>query len=304
MNTAGIIDSLKEHFGISDSSYLLLKALASNEKLSANQLSGRTGMAISKIYHPINELITQKFLLKTDSRPTLYYLNDLRDSVIVFLRNKFSEYVSKESELSLCIEEKYKNLTGKISNAYDYVFNSRKIIDKGNNPKIITMDGVFPTVLYTPDVKNFIKIRSNEIKNRKTLMGCGELVKEFHNAFWENYRKKKFSYIISKHTWQLYKMHLISLFKKEDLAKIILSVKENLKKFNISIRITESNSPYCMFITEDMMMFTIFNIYTSGLIMNDKKIAEIYLKLFEDMWNDSKPIEPFLDEILHGAFKK
>jgi hypothetical protein len=304
MDMIGIIGCLKEDFGISDSSYLILRALSSNERLTANQISNKTEIPVSKIYHPINELISQKFLLKTYSRPTLYYLNDLNDSVIVFLRNKFNEYVSKESELSSCIEEKYRNLAGKISDAYDYVFNTRKILNKGNSFKIITMDGVFPTLFYTPNIKNFIKIRSNEIKNRKTLMGCGDLVKEFHNSFWENYGKKRFSYIISRNTWQLYKMHILSLFKKDELAKIILSVKDSLKKFNISVRVTESNSPYCMFITENIMMFTIFNIYTSGLMMNDKKIAEIYSKLFEDMWGDSKPIEPLLDEILHGAFRK
>lgn len=131
------------------------------------------------------------------------------------------------------------------------------------------------------------------------------MFKEFYKSFWDAYlQNKKIRYVIDSNTLNIYKSYLNQLFTKNEIAKIVLFIQDHLTKADISIRVTKSESPYCMFITGTTLMFTIFNVYTSGLLIENKHIVNIYGNLFNEIWKHSSPIEPFLEKFMHEIYRR
>ena len=309
MNELKIVEILKEKFRLDRYQTLILKSLVFNEKLTAKQLSNRTKIPLTKIYGSLKLLCRAGLIKVSPERPSKYYFGNFKERIISFLDKKFEEEVKNELFLICDLGESSENSASaymrEIKNGYDFVFNVKRILIKDNSIDIITMNKVFPIIFYTRDEKVAEKIRNQETKRRKTLMGRGILFKEFYKSFWDAYlQSKKSRYIIDLNTWNIYKSYLKQLFTKNEIAKIILSIQDNLTKANISIRVTKSESPYCMFITGTTLMFTIFNVYTSGLITENKHIVDVYGNLFNEIWNHSNPIEPSLEKFMHEIYQK
>ncbi|RLE40442.1 hypothetical protein DRZ77_02230 [Candidatus Woesearchaeota archaeon] len=309
MNELKIVDILKEKFRLDRYQTLILKSLVFNEKLTAKQLSNRTKIPLTKIYGSLKSLCGAGLIKVSNERPLKYYFGNFKERMISFLDKKFKEEVKNELFLVCGAHELSKRNISvymrEIKDGYNFVFNVKRMLIKDNSMDIITMNKVFPVIFYTKDEKVAEKIRNQETKKRKTLMGRGILFKEFYKSFWDAYlQNKKIRYIIDLNTWNIYKSYLKQLFTKNEIAKIILSIQDYLTKTNISIRITKSESPYCMFITETTLMFTIFNVYTSGLITENKHIVDVYGNLFNEIWKHSNPIGPSLEKLMYEIYQK
>lgn len=306
MDMFKVVDCLKNDFGLGENHCSILKVIISGMSFSAGKLAKETNIPITKIYKPLNELISYGMILKTNTRPSNYYLGDFKKSVVNYLKREFKQNIKDEFELLSCMnEEKRGGLVYELSNTNDYIFSVLKLLSLGKSFRIVSRDGVFPMIFYTEDEQKLSEIRTGEIKRRATFMGIGELFKEAYRYFWENYRMgNSFLYIMSENTFRLYEKILFSLYNEEEIARIILSIKENLRKFNVSIRVIKGGSYYNLYITEKLMMFAMLHsVSVLGIVSNDQKMIDVYSKFFDDMWANSNPIEPYLNEIIHNIFK-
>lgn len=151
-----------------------------------------------------------------------------------------------------------------------------------------------PFILYPLDKAGFLKYRKSVKKKRATITGNQDLtILTEYIGLWK--RCSKTRYLIPK----LAIKDFFNIIKKDfgdgELKRRLTDIKNNMKKYNIKIRIIDGFNPMLMYISEkQLMMVMIHSEEVYGFVTSKPEVRNMFMQIYEEYWNKAYPLEDYI----------
>jgi predicted transcriptional regulator len=282
-----ILKELSENFGIPGKELIILDTL-SKDQLTAEKISAKTSIPKGRIYGYLNSLISSKLIEKSEKKPFMYFITNLDENIVQFLKHRFEDSVAKQNRIMHMLENRSKNFDeiDLVNSGDDFSFRSAQLMKEGTYIKNIVRHGSMPFSLYPEKSSDFLKVRNVVIENRSTLAHTTpEMTFMLYKVHQEAYKQgKTIEYIVEKSALDFH-LNLIKKKLGEKFYRMMVSdIKARLETHNIKVYVIHEFIPMHTLITNKKVFLSlIHHRHTHGLIITNTSAVELYNNYFEDM---------------------
>jgi len=307
MRSDEMLNELEANFGLKDNHIKILKELQLSGELTADKLAKNTGVPLGRIYDFLNDLVESKLVLKSTTFPSVYSVDNLEQRVMEFMRYQTDNLVHKEQKLMTILSEtKDIEQTFLITDKEKLAFEEMKSIMESKEIKFIVKNETIPSIFYSYNEDEFIKMRNYFAKKTKdkgaiykggadrTRIMVYRTIKEAMLS------KKKIPYIMDKHTMDLF-LRLISGLNREKKKEIIKTVLSQMNQCpNVKVYVVEDTLPISVIIFDNkrVLLRLVHLGAPLGIFIQSEKTAQFYNSFFNDLISKSKTAQKYLKEAL------
>ncbi len=288
---------LQDGFGLKNQHIEILKALQF-EALSAEKICDTTKISPGRIYLFLNELLDSGLIQKTPRKPYVYWMENPKEKIITFMKNRFDTFVKNEHRVIQLLEEK-ENIhhIEHIDTSSQFVYVYMKMLHQCNEVYALAISNSLPFEFYSHNKDDFLKIRNLIITTRPTLahrtpeksLLAFQTLQEFFQS------KKKYIAVMEKKSFDFHKNLIIKEFGQAFFDKVVHDLKTKMSAGNLKLYVIDDTNPMQLFISDDRVFFSLrHHGETSGVLLRSKDIAGLYMELFNSVLSRAEPIEKYL----------
>ncbi len=301
MSANKLFEELKEHFNLKNKHVLIINALQARS-LTAADICRITGIPRGRIYEHLNELIGYGLISKGETIPMLYSVGNLADRILEYLKNARERFNSNESAVISLLEKiEPKERIELIDTKKDFTF---ALLDFFSECKSLNIKKVYqigrhnslPFLVYPFDKAMFIKLRELVCARRPTIshtsMAYSQLI---FNTYKELYKSGVVFHIIVEKEAMDYHIDLVAKdLGKEFLLGFVGNIKARVKKGQIKVSVVDEYLPMGADISKNSVLLSLIHLgFGTAINIHSRKIADVYITLFEDMLMRSESLESY-----------
>lgn len=297
MELEKIFLELKEGFGLKNQHIEILKALQYGA-LSAEKICDTTTIPMGRIYAFLNELLELGLIHKTNKKPYVYWMDNPKENIITFMKNRFDTFVKNEHRVMKLLEEKEQiTQMEQVESSGQFIYTYMKMLHQCERMYAICMSASLPFEFYAHNQDDFIKIRNIIIQARPTIahrtpekaLLAFKTLQEFFG------KKKEYTVIMEKKSLDFHKQLIVNEFGQPFFDKVVNDLKKRMAEDNLKLFVIDDHNPMQLFVSDDRVFFSLRRHgTTSGVLLRSKDIAELYMNLFNSVLARAKPVEEYL----------
>lgn len=305
MDTKKLFGELEQSFGLRKNHILILGALTKDD-YTADKLSKDTNIPMGRIYEFLNDLLELRLIGKKEGFPAVYFVGDLSERLLDFLRYQTDVVVAKEKRLLGLIEsEKELEQTTIVNGREELAFMTMKTTLGAQEIRSIVKHETVPDIFYPFDENEFIKLRN--YFGRKSAGGAifkggaDPLRIQLFRTNKEAYASgRNIKYVMDRTSFDRY-IDLLATLGKEKRDQTIKTVLDQLSQYkNVKVYVVEKDLPVSIRIYDKkrVLMRIVHLDAPLGIFIQSKKVAAFYNSFFEDLIGQATPAQKLIKGIL------
>ncbi len=295
-----LYSTLKNAFNLGDKHILILKVLK-DEKLDAKEISKKTEIPYGRIYNYLNELLHFKLVEKTTKKPSLYFISNLNENVVSFMRGKIGEQLKAQSEIMHLLSTfGGGGHVGLIDNSEQFTDNHINMITESHVFHMMSVHDSFPYIIYPEKFEDFFKLRQMITKHRATITDADlDTTLLMYRTYLDALKKgKKLIVIFEKASFDMHMKLIKSKLGAKFLKKMLAGAIERLVKYQVDVYVTDEYTTMQMDLSETRVVLCLRYLGTvNGISIFDSNVTKFFNHVFEQKIKESQPVLPLLKKL-------
>jgi len=254
------------------------------------------------IHHSYHKYVTGnlRYLSTKVFSPVNYWIYGDTILLVIFQANPLTTIRIKSKYLADSFKNYFEQLWGLSRGFEEKKIGAKELINLISNTKRLNAfygKNRIPFFLCSFKEKEFISFMMAREKKGETLHGQSS-VEVFRCIISSLKKGLNVRYIVTKNSLDYFFKIINEDFGKRELKKIVNEILINMKKYKISTRVINENTPITFFSSEkEIITFLPTSEKVGGFTSAEYSIKETFSRLFQEYWNRSKPIEDYLKKL-------
>lgn len=298
MQIQGILKELKKEFHLKDSHISIISSLKTRD-LIADEICAATKIPKGKIYELLNELMHVGLVKKIKQIPALYSAKNIESNTMDFLKYCFDDLMAKELRVMSLLDKEEQKIEI-LMDRKKCIFKLMRSLAKDDNFRIVFGSKAVPFFFYPEDDDMHLRIRNKLSDDRDTLSGHNRDALLHKNSYDKAYAEKKhFKLLITEEALNLQIETLSKELSKKEFKKVILDIKKHIQKPNIELRMMKGHLFNYIYLTNKKLFIVMFSSKMAiTLIITSQKAVKAFANHFDDIYKNSRQINPYLNKLL------
>lgn len=292
---------LKVAFNLTDKHIQILMVLE-KEKLTAKQVSVATDIPYGRIYGYLNELLNYELIEKTPKKPYTYYVVNMKENIVGFMRGKIGEQIKAQTEIiHMLSTTKGSEHIELVKNADEFTQSHINMLSEAKAFKMIGVHNSFPYILYPDNFEDFLALRKMIRKYRPTITDSNlDTTLLIYRAYMDALKKgKKMAVIFEKDTFERHMKLIKDKLGKEFLRKLILGNLEKLKKYKADVYVMDEYTIMQIDLNENRVILCLKYLgMVNGIMILNGDVINFFNSVFEQKQKGALSVVPLFKKML------